>query len=31
MSEPKQPRDFGSNTSDEYNTPEPFGKILSDD
>lgn len=30
MSESKQPRDFGSNTSKEYNTPEPFGKILSD-
>ena len=31
MSESKQPRDFGSNTNSEYTTPEPFGKILSDD
>jgi len=31
MSESKQPRDFGSNTSAQYTTSEPFGKILSDD
>ena len=30
MSESKQPRDFGSNTDDEHNTSEPFGKTLSD-
>jgi hypothetical protein len=30
MSESKQPRDLGSNTSAEYTTPEPPDKILSD-